>query len=140
MQLLGQYYFHYSHSCMLLPKDGLDNRKFDERILIIGQFKNAYIYNVQDGTTSMTGRPNHKRKFSQIMKIGSKIYVIGGDVHNEIGGFHLHLLGFLFIYQFNSRIVALVQKYFNIVSKFVCCGCYMKKIVAFTLISFVLMK
>ena len=76
---------------MLLPKGGLDNRKLDERILIIGQFKNAYIYNVQDGTTSMTGRPNHKRKFSQIMKIGSKIYVIGGDVHNEIGGFHLQL-------------------------------------------------
>ena len=98
---------------MLLPNGGLDN--LDERILIIGQFKNAYIYNVQDGTTSMTGRPNHKRKFSQIMKIGSKIYVIGGDVHNEIGGFHLHLLVFLFIYQFNSGIVALVQRYFKII-------------------------
>ena len=69
---------------MLLPKGGLDNRMLDERILIIGGFKNAYIYNVQDGTTSMTGRPNHKRSFSQLMKIGSKIYVIGGEVHNEI--------------------------------------------------------
>ena len=97
---------------MLLPNGGLDN--LDERILIIGQFKNAYIYNVQDGTTSMTGRPNHKRKFSQIMKIGSKIYVIGGDVHNEIGGFHLHLLVFHFVYQFNSRIVALVYHHLQI--------------------------
>ena len=55
-----------------------------------------------------------------------------------------------FVYQFNSRIEALVsssfakdylvQKDFNIISKFVCCGCYMKKNVVFTLISFAVLK
>ena len=59
----------------------------------------------------------------------------------NLGGFHLHLLVFPFFYQFNYTIEALVcssfvQKDFNIISKFVCCGFYMKKNVAFTLISF----
>ena len=32
------------------------------------------------------------------------------------------------------------QHHFNIISKFVCCGCYMKKNVAFTLFSFAVLK
>ena len=34
----------------------------------------------------------------------------------------------------------LVQKDFNMISKFVCCGSYMKKNVAYTLISFAVLK
>ena len=55
------------------------------------------------------------------------------------GGFHLHLLVFPFVYQFISRLEASsegFQHHFTIISKFVCCGCYMRKNVAFTLISF----
>jgi hypothetical protein len=32
------------------------------------------------------------------------------------------------------------QLHFTIISKFVCCGCYMKKNAAFTLISFAVLK
>ena len=65
-----------------------------------------------------------------------------------IGVFHLHLLIFFFVYQFNSKIGSLVcssfannsskgfQHNFNIISKFVC----KKNNVAFTLISFALLK
>jgi hypothetical protein len=65
------------------------------------------------------------------------------------GGFHLHLLVFPFIYQFNTRIVALVcssfanegfQHHFSIILRLVCCGFYMKMNVAFTLISFAVLK
>ena len=44
----------------------------------------------------------------------------------NMGGFHLHLLVF--------------QQHFSIISKFICCGFYMKKNVAFTLISFAVLK
>ena len=66
-------------------------------------------------------------------------------------GFHLHLLVFPFVYWFNSMIVVLAQssfandgseefqQHFSITSKSVCCGSYMKKNVAFTLISFVVL-
>ena len=32
------------------------------------------------------------------------------------------------------------QHHFTVISKFVCCGCYMKKTIAFTLISFAVLK
>ena len=65
-----------------------------------------------------------------------------------MGGFHLHLLVFTFLYRFHSRIEAIVimtslegfQHHTTISSKFVCCDCYMKKNVAFTLISFAVLK
>ena len=69
-----------------------------------------------------------------------------------MGGFHLYLLVFPFVCQFYSRIEPLVsssfandsskgfQHNFNIISKFVCCGCYMKKNAAFALISFAVLK
>ena len=44
------------------------------------------------------------------------------------GGFHLHLLEFPFVYQFNSRIGVLVHsRHFSIISKFVCCVFLHKK-------------
>ena len=66
--------------------------------------------------------------------------------HNNKGGCHLHLLVFAFVYQFNSRIVALV--YLQMTSsegfqhhfKKICCDCYIKKTLAFTLISFAVLK
>ena len=71
-----------------------------------------------------------------------------GRWYIDVGGFHLYLLVFPFVYQFYSRIEALVssslakgfQHHFNIISKFVCCGCYMKKNAAFALISFAVLK
>ena len=69
-----------------------------------------------------------------------------------LGGFHLHLLVFPFVYQFNSIIGVLVNSsfandQFRIISttfqhhfKIFCCGFYMKKNVAFTLISFAVLK
>ena len=70
--------------------------------------------------------------------------------------FHLCLFDFPFIYQFYFLMTTLVksafwnpadllifksfQQHFSIISKFVCCGFYIKKDVAFTLISFALMK
>jgi hypothetical protein len=61
------------------------------------------------------------------------------DCHLDNGRFHLHLLVYPVVYQFNSRTVALVyssfandysskrfQHYFNIISKFVCRVFYMK--------------
>ena len=72
------------------------------------------------------------------------------------GGFPLYLLVFPFVYQFNSRIEALVcsksvhhlqmtssegfQQHFSIISKSVCCGLYIKKNVAFTVISLAVLK
>jgi hypothetical protein len=61
------------------------------------------------------------------------------------GEFHLHLSVYPFVYQFNSRIVGLVCSSFandqlRRISKFVCCGFYMKKNVASTLISFAVTK
>ena len=68
----------------------------------------------------------------------------------DSSGFHLLLLVFPFVYQFNSRIGVLVnlqitssegfQQHFSIISKSVCCGFYLKKNVAFTLISFAVLK
>ena len=58
-----------------------------------------------------------------------KNYVLEPDVMfwaGAKGGFHLHLLVFSFVYQFQSRIEALVS--------------YMKKNVALTLISFAVLK
>ena len=63
----------------------------------------------------------------------------------------IYLLVFPFVYQFNSRIGVLdhhlqmtssegFQQHFSNISKFVCCGFYMKKNVAFTLISFTVLK
>ena len=70
--------------------------------------------------------------------------------------FHLCLFNFPFIYQFHFLMTTLVksafwnpadllifksfQQHFSIISKFVCCGFYIKKDVAFTLISFALLK
>ena len=74
------------------------------------------------------------------------------------GGFRLHLLVFPFVYLFHSRIEASLdsrmelvhhlqmttsegfQHHFNIISNFFCCVCYMKKNVAFTLISFAVLS
>ena len=72
------------------------------------------------------------------------------------GGFPLYLLVFPFVYQFNSRIEALVcsksvhhlqmtssegfQHPLAIISEYVCCGCYMIKNVAFTPVSFAVLK
>jgi hypothetical protein len=74
----------------------------------------------------------------------------------DCDGFHLHLLVFPFLYQFNSRIGILYRplpihhlqittskgfpQRFSIISKKFCCGFYMKKKVAFTLISFTVLK
>ena len=71
-------------------------------------------------------------------------------------GFHLHLLVFPLVNQFNSIIGLLVHssfandkfrristsfhQHFTIISKFVCCGCYKKMNVAFTLISLAVLK
>ena len=73
-----------------------------------------------------------------------------------IDSFHLCLFDFPFIYQFHFLMTTLVksafwnpadllifksfQQHFSIISKFVCCGFYIKKDVAFTLISFALLK
>ena len=70
--------------------------------------------------------------------------------------FHLCLFDFPFIYQFHFLMTTLVksafwnpadllifksfQQHFSIISKFVCCGFYIKKDVGFTLISFALLK
>ena len=75
------------------------------------------------------------------------------DCHLDNGRFHLHLLVYPFVYQFNSRTVALVyssfandysskrfQHYFNIISKFVCCVFYMKLECSFYTISFAVLE
>ena len=69
---------------------------------------------------------------------------------NDLSGFHLQLLLFPFIYPFNSRIRVLVQSSFaneefrristTFQHHFKICGFYMKKNVAFALISFVVLK
>ena len=67
---------------------------------------------------------------------------------SNTGWFHLHILVFPFVYQFNSRkgvlfspfIIYKFQQHFSIISKFVFCGFYIKKNAAFTLISFALLK
>ena len=70
------------------------------------------------------------------------------EMKQSIGGFHLNLLVFPFVYQFNFRIgfqfihhlqmtsLEGFQQHFNIISKSICCGFYMKKNLAITLISF----
>ena len=76
--------------------------------------------------------------------------------HVHLDSFHLCLFDFPFIYQFYSMMNTLLkptcwnpadllifksfQQHFSIISKFVCCGFYIKKDVAFTLISFALLK
>ena len=82
-------------------------------------------------------------------------WVIPGSLVNIpcLGGFHLHLLVFPFDHlpvQFKKRLKSVhhlqmtssvgFQNHFTIISKFVCCGCYMKKNVAFILISFAILK
>ena len=80
----------------------------------------------------------------------SNVYETDGD------SFHLSLFDFHFIYQFYFLMTTLVksafwnpadllilksfQHHFSIISKFVCCGFYIKKDKAFTLISFALLK
>ena len=91
--------------------------------------------------------------FSDVLELSLSNHIYeseSGEVpsmHNQ-GGFHLQLLVFPFVYQFNSRIGVLVnssfaegfQQRFSIISKSVCCGFYMKKTVDFTLISFAVLK
>ena len=94
-------------------------------------------------------------KFFVIQTASSNVYlihIICIENWQKFGGFHIHLLVFPFVYQFTSRIGVLVnssfemtsserfQQHFNIISKSVCCGFYMKKNVAFTLISFAVLK
>ena len=80
---------------------------------------------------------NWHLKFAELRQLWkSEIY---------FGGFHLHLLVFPFVYQNRGSSLfiickLLVQKDFSIISIFVCCDCYMKKNVAFTLISFAVLK
>ena len=65
-----------------------------------------------------------------------------------LGGFHLHLLVFPNSLVCQIRFLVhlfiickwLLQKDFSIISKFVCCNCYMKKNEAFTLISFAVLR
>ena len=84
---------------------------------------------------------------------GDNSYLIG-YIHTD--SFHLCLFDFPFIYQFYFLMTPLVksafwnpadllilksfQHHFSIISKFVCCGFYIKNDVAFTLISFALPK
>ena len=86
---------------------------------------------------------------------GMKFYPLVWFVY-DIDSFHLCLSNFPFIYQFHFLMTTLVksafwnpadllifksfQQHFSIISKFVCCGFYIKKDVAFTLISFALLK
>ena len=65
-----------------------------------------------------------------------------GVMAYNYGGFHLHLLVFPFVYQFKSRKIHHFlqmtssegfQHHLSMIPKFVCCGFYMKKVVAFTL-------
>ena len=66
---------------MILPKN---QENTEDRVLIVSQYKTAYIYNIQRGTTSIAGIMNQKRGFSQVVKINSKIYVVGGDYHTQL--------------------------------------------------------
>ena len=77
--------------------------------------------------------------FQKLIKYDYLIEILV-ELGPEYGGFHLHLLVFPFVYQFNSRIGGLdhssfandyssegFQQHFSIVSRFVCCCFYMKK-------------
>ena len=69
-----------------------------------------------------------------------KMKIVQNCLLNEwiLGGFHLHLLVFPFVYQFHFRMEALVCSSFT--NDFVYCDCNMRKNVAFTLISFAVLK
>ena len=65
-----------------------------------------------------------------------------GFAKKGIGGFHLHILVFP---SSTSSILEMIssegfQQHFSIISKTVCCGSYVKKAVAVTLISFAILK
>ena len=81
MLFIDSYFFFDRHSCVILPKN---QENTEDRILIVSQYKTAYIYNIQRGTTSIAGTMNQKRGFSQVVKINSKIYVVGGDYHTQL--------------------------------------------------------
>ena len=81
-------------------------------------------------------------------KVFEHTYMKGVMAYNY-GGFHLHLLVFPFVYQFKSRKIHHFlqmtssegfQHHLSMIPKFVCCGFYMKKKVAFTLIAFAVLK
>ena len=59
------------------------NPSEDDKILIVAQYKHACIYNLQKGTSEGINGPRLERGFSQLVKINSKMYVIGGDLHTE---------------------------------------------------------
>ena len=67
---------------MLLPKK--DGHLEDDRVLIVGQYKNACVYNINQGTTVAIGKINIKRGFSQIVKVNSEVYIVGGDFHTKM--------------------------------------------------------
>ena len=69
----------YRHACVLLPKTSNE-----DRVLIVSQYKNAYIYNIQSGQTTWTGEISKKRGFAQLVKMNSEIFIVGGDFHTEI--------------------------------------------------------
>ena len=89
-------------------------------------------------------------KVTWFHRFGPKLY------EDNMDSFHLCLFDFPFIYQFHFLMTTLVksafwnpadllifksfQQHSSIISKFVCCGFYIKKDVAFTLISFALLK
>merc|ERR1711902_29383 len=81
VKLANLTFYSDRHSCVILPKN---QENTEDRILIVSQYKTAYIYNIQRGTTSIAGTMNQKRGFSQVVKINSKIYVVGGDYHTQL--------------------------------------------------------
>ena len=66
---------------MLLPKKQGNS---EDRVLIVGQYKNAYIYNINQGSTTPTGKTYQMRGFSQIVNVNSEIFVVGGDYHTKL--------------------------------------------------------
>ena len=55
---------------MLLPKKQGNS---EDRVLIVGQYKNAYIYNINQGSTTLTGKTYQMRGFSQIVQVNTEI-------------------------------------------------------------------
>jgi hypothetical protein len=76
--ILFLYYFR--HSCALLPR----NQDGDEEILIVSQLARAFIYNVQNGKTRITGRPYFNRGFASLENINDQYLIIGGNHHAKL--------------------------------------------------------
>ena len=67
------------HACVLLPKNN-----DEDRVLIVSQYKRAYIYNIQSGRTSWIGEMNKKRGFAQLVRMNSDVFIVGGDFHTDL--------------------------------------------------------